>query len=125
MAGQSTGGGGLGETTITQIIAPGILIGASVYADDDLEQPYETWCSIHITRGGVLRRNRAFLITEGYISEESPLSWTGLFMIEPDDNILIVLRGNIDPVFRTKFQRMTPGNVQEIGAIIAAINRPA
>jgi hypothetical protein len=124
MSGQSAGGGGTGATTITQIIAPGLLIAASVYTDDDLEQPYETWAAIHLMRGGTEKSQRIHMLTDGFITEDHPLSWHGLFITQPDDFIQVALRGNLDPVFRFQFQRITATNVGPLKEVFDVLNRP-
>ncbi len=121
MASQSPGGEGLGTTNLTQIIEPGIIVAASVYTDDDNEQEYQTWANIHICRGGTKRSNRIHQLDAGYVSEQNPLTWHGLFLLHPDDAIRVVLRGNLDPVFRVQFARLTPATAELARGVIDAI----
>lgn len=108
MAGQSGGGGGVGSLDVDQIIAPGILTAASVYVATGLQVPYQTFATFHILRGGSTDSNRVHLLASGWLSDMTPLTWLGFFPLQPDDHIRLNLTGNLNPVFRTEYDRLTP-----------------
>lgn len=107
MAGQTEGSQGSTTTTLVQDIAPGILTAFSVYTDDDSEQMFQTYCIVDLIRGGNADSNRNHKFASGYVSEEEALSWEGFFELQPDDQIRAFFRGNLDPVFRVTYQRLT------------------
>lgn len=107
MGAQTPGGGGVGTTNLIQDISPGILTAFSVYTDDDSDQAFQTYCIVDLIRGGELTSNRNHKFASGFVSEAEALSWSGFFELQPDDQIRAHFRGNLDPIFRVTYQRIT------------------
>lgn len=117
MSTQTPGGGGVGTLATSQRISPGILTDVSVFTEDILEQSFETFVTIDITRSGTLRGDRVQNVTSGYISELSPLSWHGIIFLNPNEFIRTLFQGNLDPIFRVIIRKLTPENEREIRKI--------
>ncbi len=125
MAGQTPGDGGTGQTTLDQIIAPGILTALSIYTDNFLEQQFQTYVTVHIMRGGLSISNRVQAIVSGYVTEDIPLSWQGFFELTPDDFIRAHFRGNLDPVFRLNYHRLTQTSDGAVKELLRELFSPA
>lgn len=126
MGTSSAGGGGAASAVeITQVVSPGILVSLSLFTAADLDENFQAYCSIGIKIPTARHEDRRVELTQGYIKEESGLTWTGFYPLHSGDSIFAWIRGNIDPIYHLVDRRLT-ANTQiiqgvELGELLRAL----
>lgn len=126
MGTSTTGGGGASSAVeITQIVSPGILVSLSLFTAADLDENFQSFASIGVKIPTARHEDRRVELTQGYLKEESGLTWTGFYPLHAGDSIFAWIRGNVNPIFHLVDRRLTANTLiiqgVELGDILTAI----
>lgn len=102
-------------TQLSQPTTPGIIIAANVRTIDPGTESYSLWATIGIGRvvTGELVRSKVQL-TEGYVHRLKNISWTGFYLLQPDDHLYLTLEGDLTLRVEAQFRRLTPATAKLI-----------
>lgn len=101
MATQYPGGGGTGFATFYDQLTPGLLLNYAIHQDATGLYQTDTYVTASLARGGRNDSNKFCLIAQGWLGLYNPVVFVGFLEIRSDDQIILDLHGNLDPVVRT------------------------
>lgn len=101
-------GSGTNTQSQTETIGPGILTHLSVFTETPGVDPTDTWVVLSINRGGTAISNRTYLLTQGFITQQLPLTWDGLLEILSSDILYITRVGDQTTALRIVTQILNP-----------------
>lgn len=115
-----------GTTQLSQPTTPGIIIAANVRSIDPNNESYNLWATIGVGRVvvGELVRSKVQL-AEGYIHRLKNISWTGFYLLQPEDHLYLTLAGNLTLAVEAQFRRLTPATAKLIEEIFRGRQFPA
>ncbi len=106
MAINTPGGGGDGTLTASETLPPGILTNISILTEGPAFDPLGTFATVSLVIGEAAGIHRDIQILSGYVSTDFALTWIGVLEVSDNMTILMRLRGDLDPVFRLRHQRL-------------------
>lgn len=81
----------------------GVLLHASCFVDREDTAPSQTYATLTVLRGGTSKEHRAAMLAQGYIGPNNSISWTGRFLLEPDDRVQLRAQSSVGDLVRCVF----------------------
>lgn len=108
--------------TLFQAAQPGIIIAAHIRCTSQLREPYAVYAQCGVsTDDASLPINTKVVFVEGYVSLDRPLSWTGLYVMHPDDQFYLVLTGDLTQAVEADIRRLPNIATKTLEELFAAV----
>jgi len=123
MARQLLGSEGAGSTQLSQNIAPGILTQVMFSCDDASIGPADLHVSMIIREPLTPRTQPIYVLTDGYVSIDSPLVWMGFLALDSNSEIFARIIGQLNGQFFLNHRRLTFQAGNAITKLLKAVIR--
>ena len=123
MALQFRGTGADGQRiTLIQPIQPGIVIAAYIRATSGIREPYQLYAQCGIAADDKESPvNSKVVFVEGYVAADRPLSWTGVYIMHPNDQFYLILTGDLSQSVNADVRRVPNTTRKALEEILAAV----
>lgn len=114
------------STTIVQPITPGIITGAIIKCTSALTDPFALYAQTGIAQNDQINPIAVkVILAEGYISLNRPQSWTGIYIMQPNDQLYLLLSGDLTQSVFADVRRLPNIAKKTLEEILATILSPA
>ena len=114
------------RTTLTQRITPGIITGAIITCTSLLREPYAIYAQCGIAQNAqTVPVSSKIILAEGYISLDRPQSWTGIYILHPNDRFYLTLGGDLTQSVFADVRRLPNIARKTLEEIFATVLSPA
>lgn len=114
------------RTVLTQPITPGIIIAATINATSDIDEPFLLYAECGIAHDNQTAPvTTKIVLAKGYISRQRPISWSGFYLMHPNDHFYLTLAGDLTQSVNADVRRLPNIATKTLEEILATVLIPA